>query len=211
MNYVLRGIIEKRKKINEDVEDEYEELFRGRRRNIIGEVCNEDDLVELASTFVPASRPQKRRRRGRKIERDKSWWENGYLPWDDEVFRHHLRISPAPFEILVDPVRAYLQKTPTNACPDPISPEKQLALTLYRLAHGTFYLTTGALFGVSEEHACITFNDVCRVIVATLYDIYVKLPDDWKDKSTGFIENYSFPCVGVWDGFHKYVETKLKS
>ena len=47
--------------------------------------------------------------------------------------------------------------------------------------------------------------------MATLYDIYVKLPDDWKKELTGFIENYSFPCVGVWDGFHVYVETKLKS
>ena len=149
MDYVLRGIIEKRKKISEDDEDEYEELFRGRRRKIIGEVCNEDDFVELAGAFVVASRPRKRRRRGRKIERDKSWWENGYLSWDDEVFRHHLRISRTPFEILVDSLRAYLQKTPTNACPVPISPEKQFALTLYRLAHGTSYLTTGALFGVS--------------------------------------------------------------
>ena len=62
MDYVLRGIIEKRKKISEDDEDEYEELFRGRRRKIIGEVCNEDDLVKLAGAFVVASRPGKRRR-----------------------------------------------------------------------------------------------------------------------------------------------------
>ena len=134
MDYVLGGIIEKRKKISEDDEDEYEEPFRGRSRKIMEEVCNEDDLVELAGAFVVASRPRKRRRRGTKIERDKSWWENGYLSWDDEVFRHHLRISRAPFEILGDSLRAYLQKTPTNACPVPISPEKQFALTLYRLA-----------------------------------------------------------------------------
>ena len=77
MDYVLGGIIEKRKKISEDDEDEYEEPFRGRRRKIMEEVCNEDDLVELAGAFVVASRPRKRRRRGRKIERDKSWWRMG--------------------------------------------------------------------------------------------------------------------------------------
>ena len=27
----------------------------------------------------------------------------------------------------------------------------------------------------------------------------------------GFIENYEFPCVGAWDGFHVYVSSKLKS
>ena len=48
----LRGITEKRKKISEDDEDEYEELFRGRRRKIIEEVCNEDDLVELAGVHL---------------------------------------------------------------------------------------------------------------------------------------------------------------
>ncbi len=27
----------------------------------------------------------------------------------------------------------------------------------------------------------------------------------------GFIENYEFPCIGAWDGFHVYVGSKLKS
>ena len=125
--------------------------------------------------------------------------------------RYFLRISRTPFEFLVDSVRAYLQKTQTNACSDPIPPQKEFALTLYRLAHGTSYLKTGALFRVSEAKlACVTFNHLvlCRIIAVILDDIYVKLPDDWKKELTGFIENYSFPCVGMWD---VDVETKLKS
>ena len=27
----------------------------------------------------------------------------------------------------------------------------------------------------------------------------------------GFIENYEFPCIGAWDGFHVYVCSKLKN
>ena len=44
-----------------------------------------------------------------------------------------------------------------------------------------------------------------------MYDEYVKLPDDWEVELRGFLENYEFPCVGVWDGFHVYIESKLKS
>ena len=47
-----------------------------------------------------------------------------------------------------------------------------------------------------------------------MYDDYVKMPDseeEWKAELIGFIENYEFPCVGAWDGFHVYVNTKLKS
>ena len=47
-----------------------------------------------------------------------------------------------------------------------------------------------------------------------MYDEYVKIPQtdqEWEAKLKGFIENYEFPCVGAWDGFHLYVGFKLKS
>ena len=33
---------------------------------------------------------------------------------------------------------------------------------------------------------------------------------EWEEELRGFIENYEFPCVGAWDGFHVYTTTKLK-
>ena len=91
-----------------------------------------------------------------------------------------------------------------------------MALTLYRLAYGCSFPTVGALFGVSESLASITFNKVVRVLVITMYDDYVKLPSStgkWEAQLRGsqFIENYEFPCVGAWDGFHVYVSSKIKS
>ena len=59
-----------------------------------------------------------------------------------------------------------------------------------------------------------TFNFVCRILVAKFFDRYVRLPEtdeEWEAEMKGFIENYEFPCVGVWDGFHVPVSTKLKS
>ena len=57
-------------------------------------------------------------------------------------------------------------------------------------------------------------NNVIRVLVATFYDDYVKMPAsdvEWETQLRGFIENYEFPCVGAWDGFHVYISSKLKS
>ena len=70
------------------------------------------------------------------------------------------------------------------------------------------------LFVVSISLASETFNKVCRVLVAASYDQYVTLPkrnEEWESEVKGFIENYEFPCVGAWDGFHAYVSSKLKS
>ena len=52
------------------------------------------------------------------------------------------------------------------------------------------------LFGVSQSLAAITFNKVCRVMVATLYKEYVKMPEpdaQWEAELRGFLENYEFP------------------
>ena len=50
--------------------------------------------------------------------------------------------------------------------------------------------------------------------MSTLYDRCVYLPRnraEWKHELESFLENWEFPCVGAWDGFHVYVSTKLKN
>ena len=47
-------------------------------------------------------------------------------------------------------------------------------------------------------------------MVATLYKEYVKMPEtdaEWESELIGFLENYEFPTVGAWDGFHIYIRT----
>ena len=111
-------------------------------------------------------------------------------------------------------IQPHIKKQATNLNPYPTPPHRQLALTLYRMGHGCSYSTIGDLFGVSIPLAATTFNKVTRVLVATMYDVYVKMPcsdSDWEGELQGFIENYEFPCVGAWDGFHVYVSSKIKS
>ena len=54
-----------------------------------------------------------------------------------------------------------------------VSPNCQLAITLYRLAHGCSYSTVVDLFGVASSTACQIFNEVIPVIIQVFYDDYV--------------------------------------
>ena len=47
-----------------------------------------------------------------------------------------------------------------------------------------------------------------------MYSDFVRLPcneNEWANELRGFIENYEFPCIGAWDGFHVYISSKLKN
>ena len=82
------------------------------------------------------------------------------------------------------------------------------------MAHGCSYSTVGDLFGVASSTACQIFNEVIRVIVQAFYDEYVALPtteDGWKAELNAFLEDWGFPCVGAWDGFHVYISSNLKN
>ena len=71
----------------------------------------------------------------------------------------------------------------------------------------------GDSFGVSESLADKAFNHFLRLLVARLYDLYMRLPlteEKWKSELQGFIENYEFPCVGACDDLYVYVFFKLK-
>ena len=76
------------------------------------------------------------------------------------------------------------------------------------------YTVLEDVFGISKESGCVFFNKVIRLIVAFFYDEYVKLPEtdeQWEVEVWGFIENYGFPAVGEWNGFHIHVIPQLKA
>ena len=94
-----------------------------------------------------------------------------------------MRITRTTFNNLLNILWDELVLTPTNLKPEPTTPDRQLALTLYRLAHGVTYTVLEDVFGISKESGCMFFNKVIRLIVAYIYDEYVKLPetdDEWE-------------------------------
>ena len=68
------------------------------------------------------------------------------------------------------------------------------------------------MFGLSVPSVNKFFNKTSRILVGTLYDQDVSLPEteaEWSAEAKGFSENYELPCVGAWGGFHVYVNNNL--
>ena len=177
-----------------------------------------DQEIENVFSFVNAiftiTADKDRAERSPDEVRDRSMFENGYYNWSDKKFKKSFRITRDIFEHILEEILPDLIKTPTPMKPNPITPATQLAITLYRLAHGCSLSALEDVFGWSIPANDKTFNYVCRVLVQRLYDRYVRLPEteeEWTAEIKGFTENYEFPCVGAWDGFHVYVSSQLKS
>ena len=59
--------------------------------------------------------------------------------------------------------------------PNPIEPYRQLALTIYRMAHGCSFKVLKYNFGVPQSLATQTFNKAIRVLISRFNDEFMKL------------------------------------
>ena len=169
---------------------------------------NQNSLI--TSLAVCVSLLKERQLKGPDEERNSQWWENRYRQWTEEQFKKRLCVTRETFEFILETVTDDIAEE-TTKFKKPTSPQCQLALTVYRLAHGCSYTTVGDLFGVAPSTACTIFNHVIRCIVQPLFDDYVVLPrkeEEWKNELNAFLENWEFPCVGAWD---VYISCNLKN
>ena len=205
----------------------YSKRFSGRKR-LLGEdfwcrrsMVTKYQLLESESSAIPvcaavaalgATRGDEKARSPNE-ERNQQWWDDGFNNWSDVQFKKRLHVTKETFTFLLDSVVDDIRKE-TTRFKKPTSPERQLGLTLYRLAHGSSYTTVGDLFGVAPSTACTIFNHVTQIIGQKLYDQFVILPrteEEWKAELTSFLEDWEFPCVGAWDGFHVFISSNLKN
>ena len=103
-------------------------------------------------------RSPERTPKGPNVARDHWWWTNGYQTWTEEEFKKRLWIKRETFEYIIGEIRLDIKKEPTNLKSNPTSDDRQLAITLYRLAHGCSFSTLSGLFGVSISLGGETFN-----------------------------------------------------
>ena len=190
----------------------YEELLQ-ETPNMNMEESENHMIQNVLSVFgVLSEKERKSRGPNRNRELKKIQWDDLYRRRnrDEEEFIEKFRIKRETFDLLLDSLYDDLLLTPTNFLRNPTSPDRQLAATLYRLAHGVTYNVLEDVFGISKEAGCSFFNKTVRLIVSHFYDEYVKLPEtdeEWESELRGFIENYGFPTVGAWDGFHVHVNS----
>ena len=173
----------------------------------------EDNLMNFMLPFSLVNLTQDRKTRSRDEIRNKKCWEDGLQNWSESQFKKRLRVNRDTFHFLLGEIEDLITKE-TTRFKKPTSPECQLALTLYRMAHGSSFSTVGDLFGVAAPTACQMFSTVTSAIIARLYDRVVCLPrneEEWTKELEYFLEDWEFPCVAAWDGFHVYISSNLKN
>ena len=107
---------------------------------------------------------------------NKLWWRNFYFNCDDEQFKSKSRLTKENFNTILNRIDASIVKSHTNLVPEPIERNRQLGLTVYKLADGSIFTVIGSVFGISESLATQTFNNVVRELVVNLFNEYVKMP-----------------------------------
>lgn len=145
------------------------------------------------------------------LDLGKRWWHDGYATWNEEDFKKNMRMTRQSFEYILEEMRPFIEKQQNV---DKISSDRQLALTIYRLAHGCCFPTLQSLFGVPASYADVIFSQVCCMLVREMYDQFIRLPAtaaEWTQELHGFINEYDFPCIGAWEGFQVTFNIKLKS
>ena len=105
-----------------------------------------------------------------------SWFEIHYndraIP--EDYLRCQMRMDRHAFDLLLNILRPYVQRQNTRLR-ECISPERVVAIALYRLAHGGTYENTGVAMNVGKTTAYEAFWDV----IDRLHEIraeYIKFP-----------------------------------
>ena len=112
-------------------------------------------------------------------------------------------MSKQTFPYLCNRVRPSIEKRST-CLRQPISVEKQVAITLWYLATPMEYRSIGHLFGVART-AFVFVHEMCTAIVDVLRKAYISFPKSDKVKQVvdGFQRTWGVPqCCGAIDGCH---------
>lgn len=91
-----------------------------------------------------------------------------------EYFRQQLQLNRNTFSLLLNILRPCLARQNTHLR-DCVTPEKLLALGLYRLAHGNSYITIGANFNVGKTTVIEAVQDVVEAL-CDLKNDWIKFP-----------------------------------
>ena len=163
----------------EDDEDDFH--FANKRFKREGDLDNIQAGVTALVAILDSKNERKPKAKDKLRDAGKLWWADVYRNWSEEDFKPKMRINRTTFNFILDGIYEDIILTPTNLKPNPTSPDRQLALTIYRLATGCTYSTLSDLFGVSVSAASKFFNKICRLMFVSLYDLYVRLPTTDKE------------------------------
>uniref|UniRef100_A0A3Q2Z7P5 Uncharacterized protein n=1 Tax=Hippocampus comes TaxID=109280 RepID=A0A3Q2Z7P5_HIPCM len=137
--------------------------------------------------------------------RSSVWWDrvvNGSFSHSDWIA--NFRMSKEAFRYVCEKLRPSLSRV-TTTMRKPVSVEKRVAITLWKLATNACYRTIGHLFGVAKNTVCVIVHQTCSAIVSEMSQDLIKWPvgDLMNENVRKFEERWGFPQVlGGIDGTH---------
>ena len=97
------------------------------------------------------NRPKKQKISNRDREEQKKLWRDGYATWKNEQFKDSLGIDRETFNFILCRTELGIIKEETVMVSNPTELHRQLALTIYRMAHGCSFKVLKYIFGVSQS------------------------------------------------------------
>ena len=145
----------KRKRKFDESMDHYRKMCKQRIEKKMQEMDGEFMSI-VATTLSNLTVKKTKKRRSKDVQRDQTWWADGYRNWSDVEFKKKLRLNRETFDFILDRIRPELEKKPTNAKPNPTTVDRQLASTLYctLMAHPSLHLD---IYSKSQKSWLATF------------------------------------------------------
>lgn len=160
-------------------------------------------VISAVSYIVEMYKP--RNRTIGALERsDRSW--QILLKADEPRFREAFRVSKQLFKDICDAVRSKLEPLPNFLSKKvPCSVEKQVGMTLYKLASCAEYRAVGDVFGVHKSTVHKHFYRAINAINSTLMKKFIEMPNAQACEgiSNRFLALCGIPqIIGCIDGSH---------
>lgn len=119
-------------------------------------------------------------------------------------WKENLLVNKTTFDFLCSELRQYIHKQETHLR-QPVSVEKRVTVTLWKLATNVEYRTIGALFGIGRSTVGKVVLETCNAISQHLLPKYVAIPEGAKLRELvdGYEGRWGCPqAVGAIDGTH---------
>ena len=145
--------------------------------------------------------------------RSQDWWrcaESGR--YNEEWWKANFRMSRDTYLLLCRELRPYIKRK--TSVREPISVERRVAVTIYKLATNLEYRSLSNLFGIGLSTVCVIVVETCKIIADKLLPKYVYVPqgDCLEEIVTGFERLWGFPqAAGAIDGSHIPIKKPLES
>ena len=139
MEYAVFRNLE-RSRLLKDLE---EECIHEKRRKYDNEAIENDfvrSCLVTATAIINSKTPRKPSSRNRNPTVRKLWWSKDCNNWSDDNWKEKMRIRRDTFNQILVKIRDQIELTP-NLIPLPTSSDRQLTLTVCRLATGCSYAT----------------------------------------------------------------------